>query len=156
MIQTLTPGKETCVKKNLLWLTGIALFAVSCATVHEREGRIDDRREAESRRGHWQLLGERDVDFKNDHDRIDARRAGGPFGELRLEVREAPVEIRELVVKFGNGETFKPKLNARFAEGQGSRIIDLPGNRRSIDAVEFVYRSINRREGKGKVLVYAR
>jgi hypothetical protein len=48
------------------------------------------------------------------------------------------------------------KSQARFREGHGSHVIDLPGNRKSIDGVEFVYRSIDRRRGEGKVLLYAR
>jgi hypothetical protein len=106
--------------------------------------------------GRWQLLGEQEVNFDNDHDRIDVKKNDGPFRELRIEVRDAPIEIREMVVTFGDGKQFKPKIQARFREGRGSHVMDLPGNRRSIDGVEFVYRSINRRQGKGKVLLYAR
>ena len=106
--------------------------------------------------GHWELLGEGEVDFKNDHDRIDVKRRAGPFRQLRIEVRNAPIEIREMVVTFADGKTFKPKIQARFREGSGSHVIDLPGNRRSIDGVEFVYRSINRKQGKGRVLLYGR
>jgi hypothetical protein len=106
--------------------------------------------------GRWQLLGEQEVDFKNDHDRIDVKRNDGPFRELRIEVRDAPIEIREMVVTFGDGKKFRPKIQARFREGHGSHVINLPGNRRSIDGVEFVYRSIDRKRGKGNVLLYAR
>jgi hypothetical protein len=90
------------------------------------------------------------------HDRIDVKRNDGPFRQLRIEVTDAPIEIREMVVTFGDGKKFRPKIQARFREGHGSHVIDLPGNRRSIDGIEFVYRSINRKQGKGKVLVYAR
>lgn len=106
--------------------------------------------------GRWQLLGEQEVDFQNDHDRIDVKRNDGPFRQLRIEVRDAPIEIREMVVTFGDGKKFRPKIQARFREGHGSHVINLPGNRRSIDGIEFVYRSINRKQGKGTVLVYAR
>jgi hypothetical protein len=108
--------------------------------------------------GRWQLLGEQEVNFDNDHDRIDVKRNDGPFRELRIEVRDAPIEIREMVLTFGDGKKFRPKIQARFRvrEGHGSHVIDLPGNRRSIDGVEFVYRSIDRRRGKGRVLLYAR
>ena len=105
--------------------------------------------------GRW-LLGEQEVNFDNDHDRIDVKRNDGPVRELRIEVRDAPIEIREMVVTFGDGKKFRPKIQARFREGHGSHVIDLPANRRSIDGVEFVYRSIDRRRGKGRVLLYAR
>lgn len=35
---------------------------------------------AAQRGGHWQLLGEQEVDFKNDHDRIDVKKSAGLFG----------------------------------------------------------------------------
>ena len=106
--------------------------------------------------GQWQLLGEQEVDFKNDRDRIDVKRKSGPYRELRIEVRDAPIEVNEMIVTFGDGETFRPKIQARFREGRGSHVINLPGRRRSIDGVEFVYHSISRREGKGKLLLYSR
>jgi hypothetical protein len=100
--------------------------------------------------------GEQQVEFKNDHDRIDVKKASGPYRQLRFEVRDAPIEIREMVVTFGDGKTFRPKVRTSFREGHGSQVIDLPGNRRSIDGVEFAYRSINRKEGQGKLLLYGR
>ena len=112
--------------------------------------------QAAQKSGQWQLMGEQEVNFDNDHDRIDVKRKAGPFRQLRVEVRDAPIEIREMIVKFADGKTFRPKIPARFREGHGSHVIDLPGNRRSIDGVEFVYRSISSKRGKGKLLLYAR
>jgi hypothetical protein len=106
--------------------------------------------------GHWQLLGEEEVDFKNDHDRIDVRRSFGQFRQLRIEVRNATIEIREMVVRFADGKTFKPKIKGRFREGSESPVIDLPGKERSVDGVDFVYHSTDRKQGKGRVLLYGR
>lgn len=112
--------------------------------------------QAAQKSGQWHLMGEQEVNFDNDHDRIDVKRKAGPFRQLRVEVRDAPIEIREMIVKFADGKTFRPKIQARFREGHGSHVIDLPGNRKSIDGVEFVYRSISSKRGKGKLLLYAR
>jgi hypothetical protein len=49
-----------------------------------------------------------------------------------------------------DGKAYKPKIQARFREGSGSQVIDLPGKQRSIDGVEFVYRSVNRKKGKAE------
>ena len=152
--------KNIMKRANPLWLLVVAYLAVSCGPVFDQDGRRSDRRvdgrDADSRSGGWQLLGEQQVDFKKDQDRFSVRRKGGPFREVRIEVENAPVEIDEMIVTFSDGQTFKPRINARFAEGKGSRAIDLPGGRKSIESVEFVYRSISRREGKARVLVYAR
>ncbi len=61
-----------------------------------------------------------------------------------------------MVVTFENNQTFKPTVRHRFDEGSGTRIIDLPGDRRAIKRIEFAYKSINRREGKGIVEVLGR
>lgn len=102
------------------------------------------------------MLGRQDVDFKNDHDRIDVGRKEGRFKQLEIRVQGAPVEINKMVVTFGNNETFSPELRHRFDEKSTSRVIDLPGDRRTIKRIDFNYRSINRREGKATVAVYAR
>ena len=104
----------------------------------------------------WERLGQREVNFRNDHDQIDVGRSEGRFRQIDIRVRNAPIEVFDMVVTFGNNETFRPKLRHTFTEGSGSRIIDLPGERRTIKRIDFHYKSINRREGKGIVEVYAR
>ena len=106
--------------------------------------------------GRWVLLGQREVDFKKDHDRIEVGRHEGGFREIQFRVKDAPIEVSRLVVTFHNGQTFSPKIRHRFPEGSGSHSIDLPGERRNIARIDFDYRSIKRHEGKGKVEVYAR
>jgi hypothetical protein len=104
----------------------------------------------------WERLGEREVDFQGDHDRIEVGRSEGRYKQLEIRVKDAPIEISNMVVTFGNNQKFSPKMRHRFAEGSGTHIIDLPGERRTIKRIDFKYRSISRREGKGKVEVYAR
>lgn len=106
--------------------------------------------------GGWELLGQREADFKQDRDRIDVGRREGSFREIRITVRGAPLEMSGVVVTFADGKTFSPNLRARFDENTSSREIDLPGERRAIRSVDFNYRSPNRREGKATVMLYAR
>ena len=104
----------------------------------------------------WERLGARDVDFKGDRDTIEVGRSEGRFKQLQIRVKDAPIEISNMVVTFTNDQKFSPDLRHRFNEGTGSRVIDLPGERRAIRRIDFRYKSINRREGKGRVEVYAR
>ena len=106
--------------------------------------------------GKWESLGQREVDFRNDHDRIDVGRSEGRFSQLQVRVKDAPIEISNMVVTFANDQTFKPSVRHRFAEGSGVRNIDLPGERRTIKSIDFNYKSIDRREGKGTVEVLGR
>jgi hypothetical protein len=50
---------------------------------------------------------------------------------------------------------FSPKIRHLFAEGSGFHLIDHPGERRTINRINFNYKSISRREGKGLVKVLA-
>ena len=104
----------------------------------------------------WESLGQREVDFRNDHDQIDVGRSEGRFRQIQVKVKNAPIEVYDMLVTMGNDETFKPKMRHKFTQGSGSRIIDLPGERRTIKRIDFNYKSISRREGKGIVEVLAR
>jgi len=125
---------------------GLAIFSL-CLLAAGLAGGAADR---------WERLGEREVDFRGDHDQIEVGRSEGRYKQLQIKVKDAPIEISDMVVTFGNNEKFSPNLRHRFAEGTGSRTIDLPGERRTIKRIDFKYRSINRREGRGKVEVYGR
>ena len=106
--------------------------------------------------GRWELLGQREVDFRNDHDRINVDKSEGRFKQLQFRVKDAPIELNKVVVTFANDQTFSPKIRHQFSEGKGTRVIDLPGDRRAIKRIDFDYKSISRREGKGTVEVLAR
>jgi hypothetical protein len=107
-------------------------------------------------RGNWERLGRQQVDFRADHDRINVGRSEGRFRQLEIRVQGAPVEIRRMIVTFGNDEKFNPKIHRRFDESSRSHVIDLPGDRRIIKRIDFDYVSPNRRAGKATVEVYAR
>ena len=139
------PGKGPNMKTIIRGLTLVSLILLAAWTAG-----------ADQSPGGWELLGQREVDFKYDHDQIEVGRSEGRFRQIEIRVKNAPIEVSDMVVTFGNDETFKPNLRHRFGEGSGSRIIDLPGERRTIRRIDFNYRSINRREGKGTVAVLAR
>jgi len=120
--------------------------------------RYRDRYEARSDRrdGDWVTLGRREVDFRNDRDRIEVGRSDGTFRALRVTVRGAPIEMNQMVVTFGDGSKFNTNVRHNFDENSSSRVIDLPGDRRFISHVDFNYRSVSRREGKATVVLQGR
>jgi hypothetical protein len=125
----------------------VALMLCGNASAAERRGGDDKD---------WEELGRREVDFRGDKDRVEVGRSEGRFRQLRFTVRGAPIEMRDMVVTFGNGETFSPNLRHQFDERTSSRTIDLPGDRRTVRHVDFVYRSTSRREGKATVTLFGR
>ncbi len=138
---------------RMLSVIGLAFLMANCVPPG---GYRDDRRGVARGNQGWELLGQQQADFRADHDRIDVGRREGRFSAIRIEVRGAPLEMRDIVVTFGDGRKFSPNLRARFDENSRSRVIDLPGDRRVIRSVVFSYRSIDRREGRATVMLYAR
>lgn len=104
----------------------------------------------------WDHLGMRQVDFRSDHDAVVA--AGqGAFRSIRIDVEGGDLEMFNVKVTFGNGETFSPATRLYFRAGSRSRIIDLPGDVRVIRRVDFFYRSVLfGGEGRATVHVYGR
>jgi hypothetical protein len=86
---------------------------------------------------------------------IDVVRSEGRFKQIQFRVKDTPIVVTNLVVAFANDQTFSPKIRHLFAEGSGFHLIDHPGERRTINRINFNYKSISRREGKGLVKVLA-
>jgi hypothetical protein len=103
----------------------------------------------------WELLGRRDVDFHVDHDVIEVGRAEGRFRELKFIVRGGAVEMYNVRVILGDGDTFSPTTRMVFERGEG-RILNLPGDRRLVRRVEFVYRSLRGPGRRATVQLFGR
>jgi hypothetical protein len=92
------------------------------------------------------------VSFQVDRDAIEVGREEGR--KLRVVVQGGPIELYDMKVHFGDGWVFDPQLRHVFREGSTSRVIDLSGDRRTIRRIAFVYRSVERRDGRATVSVY--
>ena len=103
----------------------------------------------------WVLLGERVVDFHVDHDVIEVGRAGGRFRELRFVAHHGAVEMYNVQVILGDGDSFRPEGKLVLDRGEG-RTLDLPGDLRVVRRVEFVYRSLRGAGQRATVSLYGR
>ena len=103
----------------------------------------------------WQMLGERTVAHRVDHDTIEVGAYKGRFAKLTMYVLDNELELFDMDIKFGNGEHFHPEAKFFFKEGSRTRIIDLPGDERVIKRIDLRYKSIPG-EGKAKVQVWAK
>lgn len=100
----------------------------------------------------WVLLGARKVNYRAERDAIAATHQGR-FHAIKIEVEGGNLEMYNVRVTFGDGESFSPDTRINFREGSWSRTIDLPGAERVVRRVEFFYRSEGRR-GRATVRVY--
>jgi hypothetical protein len=101
----------------------------------------------------WTPLGSRSVAFRLDHDVISAV-GDGAFRQIRFDVAEGNLEMFDVRIVFGNGDTYSPKTRLVFRENTRSRVIDLPKAVRVIRRIEFRYRSIAG-GGEGRAVVHA-
>ncbi len=93
---------------------------------------------AAARRG-WELIGERVVSDRVDHDTVVVTRAEGTFQAVQIRVLERPVQFRSMKIHFANGDTQNVELRDRIRAGGKSRVIDVEGGDRVIKTIEFVY-----------------
>ena len=94
----------------------------------------------------WELLGQRNVTDRVDHDTIPVTRNKGTFTAIRLEVRRLGVDFQRVVIHFANGDDQLVELRASIPAGGESRVIDINGGDRIIRSIDFWYdtRSIGR------------
>ena len=104
----------------------------------------------------WTLLGEQRVDStREDTDKIRVSRYEPRFRKLTVVVLDGDLEMLDLSIKFAHGEPFHPTVSAIFREDTRTKVIDLPGDERTIKWIEFKYRNLA--EGKrARVQVWAK
>jgi len=109
--------------------------------------------EAAGPKGNWVDLGCRQVAMdRTDRDAIRVGRRDGSFRAIRLLGRGADIEIDDLWVVYGNGESDRLPVRRVLRQGDATRALDLQGRRRVIDRIELTYRRI---PGRGVATVCA-
>lgn len=105
----------------------------------------------------WTMLGEQRVDGhgREDTDKIKISRFEPKFRKLTVVVLDGDLEMIDLSIKFARGEPFHPEVNAFFREDTRTKVIDLPGDERSIKWIEFKYRNLPG-GGHARVQVWAK
>lgn len=119
--------------------TLMALASLACGGSATANTRPVETSSAHEVAGAWERLGERSVDGAYDRDVIEVGAKDGRFTTIEVRVDGAAIEMFEIKVKFGDGEVFEPKTRLVFDKDTRSRAIDLPGNKRIIQKVEFRY-----------------
>lgn len=104
----------------------------------------------------WQPIGERQVNYKIDHDVLNVTYRDGTFRQLRFGVRGGSINVYRCVIHFENGESQEIDLRSTFRKGSKSRIVDLSGNRRLIDKISFWYDTKDFSANKAVVVVWGR
>ncbi|MAT53697.1 MAG: hypothetical protein CMN32_04400 [Saprospirales bacterium] len=104
----------------------------------------------------WEKLGQRKVDYKVDRDEILVTAREGRFTALKLTVKKGGINMHKMVIHFADGSKKNVDLRAKIPAGGSTRVIDLPGNRRIIRKVVFVYDTKNFSSRKAVVELWGR
>lgn len=94
--------------------------------------------------GPWVHLGMKEPGFDTEKGVVRVTRKKGGFSELTFIVGEADLEISKVLVVFGNGDRWNPKVRHQFKAGSRTRRIDLPGKARFIRKIMFEYASTDK------------
>ncbi len=92
-----------------------------------------------ARRPRWELLGQRSVTDRVDHDVIAVTAAEGTFRALKLRVKDRAVQFRDMKIHFASGGVQDVELRHVIPAGGESRVLDIRGRDRAIRSVEFWY-----------------
>jgi len=103
----------------------------------------------------WQRLGEKDVNFGVDHDRVSAG-GHGAIRELHFVVKTNPIKFTKVVINYKNGEHQDVDYAEDLVLDKESRSITVEGTGRRIASIDFWY-STDAMNGKhAKLTVYGR
>lgn len=114
---------KLAIRAVCLGVAGLALAAVSAVAAD------------------WRVLGEKVVDFRKNPEAVVAKADAGAFAKIRVEVKQANLELQNVKVLFSDGQSFDAPLNAYLGAGSG-RVIDLPAAK-SIEKIEFTCRPVS-------------
>jgi hypothetical protein len=104
--------------------------------------------------GTWVHIGVVSADYGADHDTI-AIKGHDNFRRLRFKVKDAPLELKRMVVTYESGEPDNIEVRENIAKGGESREIDLKGSgTRSIRRVDFWYSTRGQGQGKADVSLW--
>src|SRR5262245_50530076 len=86
----------------------------------------------------WSFLGYTQVDLRQDHSNVQVTRRDCFFRTIRLRVSDA-IFFDRLVVHFSNGTSRELTISERILPEARNYVIDLPGEPRLLESVEFWY-----------------
>jgi hypothetical protein len=92
----------------------------------------------------WAFLGERRVvgHGAEVHEAITGLRGDGRWTQIRFRILDAPLEMDDIIVTFGDGEQWRPGTRLVFNPDSRTRDIGLPGGARVLRRVDFFMHNI--------------
>lgn len=115
--------------------TLIATAAVAAPAHAEHDSRRHGHRQYQPQ-NHWRNVAV--VQATGPSGTVVLDRRAGRIDDLRLDVNRGVVNVRNVVVTFGDGSTYTAWVNQRLGAGN-SHLVPIPGPARRVARVELVY-----------------
>ncbi len=115
-----------------------------------------EQKEIQKDKGAWEKLGVKKVNMQADHDVITVTANQGVYTKVKLKILKAPIHLLNMKIVFGSEAIENIVFDKLFTAGSGTRIIDLPGNKRIIKKVILNYKSIPVGKGKAVVVLFGK
>lgn len=104
----------------------------------------------------WELLGEVKAGFIRETDVINVT-SRNQFTSIRFKVEGHDLKLSDLSVYFDSGDRLSPALDQEIPSGHESREIELATDGRTINRIEFKYRTVgNILKGRANILVFGK
>jgi len=104
--------------------------------------------------GSWRILGTMQATHNGDHDAMEIKGPHDSYRKLKIKVRNSPVNIQKMVVRYEDGRPEEINLRSEIKEGGESRVIDLQGGKRKIKAIDFWYDTKGFLNGKAELTIF--
>lgn len=104
--------------------------------------------------GAWVALGRVSASKGVDHDRIVVKGRFDDFRRLKFSVRDAPLQLRRVVVTYDRGGAETLEVRDDIRQGGETRAIDLNGGKRSLRTIEFWYETKGWLKGSADVTAW--
>ena len=101
----------------------------------------------------WQTLATERFDRTDDRVELRVGRREGRIGQIRLQYRGEPITVRNIRVRFANGETQNVAFAQELRDGDESRRIDLDGETRSVQSVTLNLEP-RKRPGRAEITLF--
>ncbi|MHC4391464.1 MAG: hypothetical protein ACYS22_09105 [Planctomycetota bacterium] len=102
----------------------------------------------------WDVLGKKTVNFGLERDTIQVGASEGLYDAIKFKVTGNAIHIVDVTVHYGNGTKHDVEVRQNIPKGGETRVIDLPGDRRIIKSVKFVYRTKLKKPGRGRAEIF--
>ncbi len=89
----------------------------------------------------WLRLGQQYVDYRARSVAVEVKPDAPPLTQLKLQVRDNPLEIDSVKVYLDGGQSFEVTLNAWVAAGGETRAIEIPRSPQAVKRVEVFCRN---------------